>query len=116
MADNQPDPERSRNARFKILIHEDPDNDQMVLYVDFRHVHVRLMWKDGERQDVEDLLAQGAWFLERGHLEYEVHKNATQIDGDLAGLFPEVDEGGPSLRATDTSVEEHADEEVEDGE
>lgn len=92
MADEQPDPERSRNARFKLLVHEDPENDLLILYVDFRHVHVRLMWKDSERQDVEDLLAQGTWFLDRGHLEHEIQKNAAQIDADLSSLFPEETE------------------------
>ena len=91
------DPERSRNARFKLLVHEDPENDQLILYVDFNSVHVRLMWKDGERSDVEDLLAQGTWFLDRGHLEHTVQRMSAEIDGDLTGLFvadgeTEVDE------------------------
>ena len=90
---SDPDPDKARNARFKLLVHEDPDNDQLMLYVDYRHVHVRLTWKDGERQDVVDLLAQGTWFLERGHLEHEIQKNAAQIDKDLNDLFPEDTEG-----------------------
>lgn len=92
MVATEPDPDKSRNARFKLLIHEDPNNDSLVLYVDFRSVHVRVMWKDSERQDVEDLLAQGTWFLERGHLEYEVQRSAAQIDGDLGALFPDDEE------------------------
>lgn len=83
------DPEKGRNARFKLLVHEDPENDQLILYVDFNSVHVRLMWKDSERQDVEDLLQQGTWFLERGHQECLIQKEAAQIDSDLTGLFPE---------------------------
>ena len=77
---SEPDPERTRNARFKLLVHEDPDNDQLILYVDFNHVHVRLMWKDAERQDVEDLLQQGTWFLERGHQEHLIQQGSSQID------------------------------------
>jgi hypothetical protein len=85
----EPNPDMSRNAKFKLLVHEDPSNDSLMLYVDFRHVHVRLAWKDSERQDVVDLLAQGTWFLERGHLEYEVSRNSAQIDHDLQDLFPD---------------------------
>lgn len=84
-----PNPERSRNARFKILVHEDPDNDTLILYVDWHHVHVRMIWKDSERQDVADLLAQGTWFLERGHQEHLIQQASCQIDSDLQGLFPE---------------------------
>lgn len=94
---SEPDPEKSRNARFKLLVHEDPNNDSLVLYVDYRHVHVRLMWKDSERQDVEDLLAQGTWFLERGHMEHLIQQGSSQIDKDLSALFPddteEVEDG-----------------------
>lgn len=90
------------DARFKILVHEDPDDDTLILYVDYRNVHVRLLWRDGEREDVISLLSQGHWFIERGHMEHEIQKNAAQIDADLGSLFPEE--------------AEMPEEEVEDGE
>ena len=92
MAD-EPDHDKARNARFKLLVHEDPENDSLILYVDFRSVHLRLLWRDSQRQDVIDLLQanNAMWFLDRGHLEHEVQKNAAQIDTDLTSLFPEDD-------------------------
>jgi hypothetical protein len=90
MADEPDDkPKKTRNARFKLLVHEDPDNDQLILYVDYRSVHVRMIWRDSERSDVEDLLAQGTWFLDRGHQELLIQQGSSQIDTDLASLFPE---------------------------
>ena len=96
--------EPDTSASFKLMVDPDPKKDVLVLYIKYRNVYVRLQWRDAERDDVADLMQQKdpLWFLERGHLEYEVHRSSCEIDGDLSSLFSD-----------DTEV---VDEEVEDGE
>lgn len=82
-------------ASYKLVVNPNPDKDELSLYVHYRNVWVRLQWKDSEQQDVRDLLSQEDrfWFLDRGHLEYEVHRQSFQIDGDIDSLLSETDEG-----------------------
>lgn len=82
----------SRNAEYRILIPEDPNDDELVVELSYRDIAARVMWKDGKRQDLIDLIAQAEWFVQRAHVEYEVHRQATEIDSDLDALFPKKNE------------------------
>lgn len=81
-------------ATFRLHLPEDlAENDTLRFDLSFRNVRITVIWKDGERQDLIDVIAkQGTeWFVDRGHLELEVARQALQIDGDLSRLFPDDD-------------------------
>lgn len=84
----------NRHARYQIMVPADPTDDEVQIRLDYRDVSVRAKWRDSKRADFLDLLAQAGWFIDRAHLEYEVHRQAGEIDGDLNNLFPEDTEEG----------------------
>lgn len=86
--------EDNTKASFRLVVNPDPRKDTLVLYMKYRGVYLQLSWSDADRQDVRDLFSveDPLWFLDRGHLEYEVHRQSAEIDTDLHTLFPEVDE------------------------
>lgn len=83
------DEDPNTHARYRISVPADPSDDEVQIQLDYRDVSVRAKWRDSKRQDLRDLLAQANWFIERAHVEYEVHRQAGEIDGDLSSLFPE---------------------------
>jgi len=85
------DPE-GRMARFKLILPDNPESsDELRLMFSFPSagVHLRLMWPDANRKEVLNLLEYAKPLLEKCHLEYEVAKEATEIDTDLTNLFPD---------------------------
>lgn len=85
--------EPDTNAAYRILIPEDTSDDEVQIEVTYRDIAIRAKWRDANRQDLVDLLKQAQWFIDRAHLEYEVRRQAAQIDGDLNNLFPDDLEG-----------------------
>lgn len=81
-------------ATFRLHLPEDlAENDTLRFDLGFRNVRITVIWKDSERQDLLDVVRKDGteWFVERGHLELEVARQALQIDGDLSRLFPDDD-------------------------
>lgn len=95
MSEEDKDP--NRMATFRLHLPEDvTKSDALRFDLSFRNVRITVIWRDSERQDLIDVIAKSGteWFVERGHLELEVARQALQIDGDLSRLFPddEIDE------------------------
>lgn len=89
-----------RMAKFRLVLPENPESND-VLHLEFNflegRIRLRLMWPDSDRNEVLNLLEYARPMLEKCHLEYEVARQATEIDKDLGLLFPddteEVEDG-----------------------
>ncbi len=88
MADDANDPERM--ARFRLVLPDDPaGSDMLRLEFNFLDIKLRLLWPDSQRNEVLNLLEHARPMLAKCHMEYEVAKEATEIDRDLNQLFPD---------------------------
>lgn len=82
----------STNATYRIMIPEDPSDDEVMIELIYRDITIKAQWRDSKREDLRDLLKKAGWFIDRTHIEFEVHRQATEIEGDLDALFPKKNE------------------------
>lgn len=87
MADEGPE----RMARFKLLLPANPaEDDDLRLAVEFLDIRINVKWSHRNQHEVIHLLRNFAEpLLRKCSHDYQQALAATEIDGDLAALFPE---------------------------
>ena len=85
------EPEPDRMAKYKLLLPHNPaKSDVMYLTVDFLDIKISMRWSHHNQHEVIHLLKTFAEpLMKKCGLDFEQALAATQIDGDLAALFPE---------------------------
>lgn len=84
--------EEEVEATFRLGLPRDLRTDELIAWVSYRDVRLRVYWRAEKQQDLRNLLSSlDVDFWDQAYNEYRIALESQDIDGDLDELFGEAE-------------------------